>query len=93
MTQDETELRATAERRAQERIALRMHLFAFVVINAGLAAIDWFSDGRFDWFWWPLLGWGIGLAMHMVSTWYRLSDAHDRAVEQEMARLRRRQGR
>jgi len=43
------------------------HVFFFVLINAGLAAINLLSRPEVLWFQWPLLGWGIGLALHGLS--------------------------
>jgi hypothetical protein len=61
---------SAAERDARRQVArLRgfySHLMVFVLVNAGLLAINLIaSPGRF-WFFWPALGWGIwpGLACH-----------------------------
>ena len=88
MTDADTKLREQAERRVEARRSLTSHVLFFVVINAGLFALDGFSDGRIDWAWWPLLGWGIGLASHAVSVWMALSGNHEAAVQREMERLR-----
>jgi hypothetical protein len=60
--------------RAHQRVeALRgfyMHLVVFVVVNAGLFVLDMLSSGG-TWFFWPLLGWGIGLVIHAVSVFAR----------------------
>jgi len=55
-------------RQARQRVlqlkGFYSHLFSFVVVNAGLVAINLlFSPGSL-WFMWPLLGWGIGLLSH-----------------------------
>ena len=44
------------------------HLLVYVVVNAGLFLINLFTrgdDGSW-WFYWPLLGWGIGVAIHTM---------------------------
>ena len=66
---------SAAERDARRQVArLRgfySHLMVFVLVNAGLLAINLIaSPGRF-WFFWPALGWGIGLAMHALATFNR----------------------
>ena len=46
-----------------------IHLFVYVVVNAGLLLINALTrgdDGSW-WFYWPLLGWGIGLAIHTAT--------------------------
>ena len=60
--------------RARQRVeALRgfyIHLVFYVIVNAGLFLIDMLASGG-TWFYWPLLGWGIGLAVHAVSVFAR----------------------
>jgi hypothetical protein len=70
MSDTETGLREEAERRAQARMSVRVHAFVYVLVNAGLLALDYLTDGRFDWAWWPMLGWGIGLLAHFISVSY-----------------------
>jgi len=91
MSDSEAGLREEAERRAQAQMSLRIHAAIFVLVNSGLLALDYLLDGAFNWAWWPMLGWGIGLGAHVIGVTYTLSDAHERAVEREMERLRRRQ--
>ena len=45
---------------------LRHHTMVYVGVNVVLFLIDMFTPGG-PWFWWPLLGWGIGLAAHWIS--------------------------
>lgn len=85
---DETELRRRAERRADLKLAFRSHLLAYVVVNAGLVAIDWVTSPGIDWAYWPAIGWGIGLAAHFVATYTDVEGARERMVEAEMKRLR-----
>lgn len=64
--------RERQERRARRhraaRAGFRWHATAYVAVNAGLLLI-WGSiwvqrDDVFPWFIYPLVGWGIGLAVH-----------------------------
>lgn len=41
----------------------RYHLLAYVVVNAILIAINLLHPAHW-WFFWPLIGWGIGLGAH-----------------------------
>lgn len=88
MTDADAKLREEAERRVAARRSVQAHLLTYVVINAGLFALDWFTDGRIDWAWWPLLGWGIGLFAHIGGVWMTLSANHEADVQREMDRLR-----
>ena len=91
MTDDtEAALRRKAERRADAKLAFRGHLIAYVVINAGLVAINLLTSPDHLWFYWPMAGWGIGLIAHGVAT-YSQGDVREDLIEAEMQRLRARQ--
>lgn len=65
----DTEYRQARER-AEMIQGLYVHLLVFSVINVGLLAINWLTrgdDGSW-WFQWPLLIWGIALAIHLLVT-------------------------
>lgn len=63
---------SVAEREARRQISrLRgfyQHLLVFVVVNSGLVAINLLASPERLWFYWPLLGWGIWLALHAAAT-------------------------
>jgi 2TM domain-containing protein len=40
-----------------------IHASAFLVVNIALFAINALVGGAW-WFYWPLMGWGIGLGVH-----------------------------
>jgi hypothetical protein len=59
-----------ARERAKQVQGLYTHLLVYAVINAGLFLINWATrgpDGAW-WFYWPLLGWGVAVAIHLVVT-------------------------
>ena len=58
-----------AKRRAENVQGFYIHLIVYVVVNAGLFAINAFARGGDGgwWFYWPLAGWGIGLLVHAAS--------------------------
>lgn len=39
-------------------------LISYVIVIPFLAFINYWTSWRYQWFWWPMLGWGIGLAFH-----------------------------
>lgn len=50
----------------------KIHLTAYIIVNAFLIFVNlWTSPGAF-WFIWPLAGWAVGLAFHAVFTRPRL---------------------
>ncbi len=52
-----------ARQRVQELRGFYTNLAAYVIVNLGLFILDMLTGGG-TWFFWPLLGWGIGLAAH-----------------------------
>lgn len=76
-----------ARRRAGLRFGWIIHAAVFVLVNTTLAALAW-ATGR-HWAVYPLLGWGLGLAIHGVAVLLSGAGAqlHQRLVQQERARL------
>lgn len=56
-----------ALKQARELRGFYNHLLVYVVVNLFLFAIDYFGGSDW-WFYWPLLGWGIGLSVHGLNT-------------------------
>lgn len=79
-------------RRAQKRVALRMgflsHLMVYALVNSVLIVFNLFQGGPL-WSFWPIFGWGIGLAAHGLSTWFALNGdgMRERMLKQEIERL------
>ncbi len=69
--QDEMEM---AEFTEQQRASFWSHYASYVIVNLGLVSFDFWGDGRLGWAFWPVLGWGIGLAFHAVGTFFRKTD-------------------
>lgn len=44
----------------------RVHLVVYLAVNLMLAVIDWLTGPQSTWFFWPLLGWGLGLLAHAI---------------------------
>lgn len=61
---------STPQERANKRVRsftdLMWHVATFVIVNGFLWAID-LTQGGADWAYWVTLGWGIGLAFHVVA--------------------------
>ncbi len=77
---------------AKKRAGFKSHLISFMLVNALLWVIWWFtvpdiSQGRqIPWPLWPLIGWGIGLTFHYVFTYLVRHDGQ-RAIEREYEKL------
>lgn len=55
-----------ARARVQAVKGFYIHATVFVLVNLGLFLINWLTGGGPWWFYWPLMGWGIGLLAHAV---------------------------
>jgi hypothetical protein len=64
------------------------------VINTGLFLINWLTRGGDGgwWFYWPLLGWGVGVAIHVVVTFVPVfaPEWAERRAERMLGRRERR---
>ncbi len=89
MTDDEDELRRLAIRRADMKLAFRSHAIAYAIVNGGLLAINLLTSPGEWWFYWPMLGWGIGLAAHAAAVYFDGEGVRDRMIEAELEKLRR----
>jgi hypothetical protein len=85
--------REDAESRA--RIIFYTHLGVYVAVNAGLAYIDLTTNPERTWFFWPMLGWGAGLAAHGVAVFvtHRAADRVQMRVARRAERRERREAR
>ena len=61
---DNDEAYQEAKKRVQEIRGFYNHFGAYVVVNTLLFAINIITSPDALWFYWPLLGWGVGLAAH-----------------------------
>lgn len=89
--QHDEDLHARARRRVGMKMGLYIHATVYILVNLGLWAIAT-ATGRGAWNVWPLLGWGLGLAIHALVTFIGLrgDGLRQRMVEAEVERLRRR---
>ncbi len=79
---------------ARRRAEFRKNLYSYILVNAFLWAIWWFTTGRlgeigFPWPLWVMLGLGIGLARQYFLA-FKYDD--DQLAEKEYERLKRKQG-
>lgn len=81
---------AQARARVKELKAWRSHFAAYVAVNLFLFALNMIEDAGDIWFIYPLLGWGIGMAIHTFKTFWTGRDWEERKVE-ELTGLRQTQ--
>ncbi len=58
-----------ARERAEAMQGFYIHLLVYFVVNGGLFLINWATKGADGGWWaiWPLMGWGVGLAIHALT--------------------------
>lgn len=56
-----------AQKKVEEIKGFYGNLFSYVVVNAGLAVLNLVTYPQYLWFLYPLIGWGIGVAIHGMS--------------------------
>jgi hypothetical protein len=86
------DLETRARRRVGMKIGWYTHALVFVLVNAGLYAINTFTGG-YRWNVWPLAGWGLGLAIHGVAVFASLrgEGLRKRMLAREIEALKHRQ--
>ena len=89
---DEADLRYEAAKRRAEAIqGFYIHLIVYLVVNAGLFALNAIQrDGGGWWFYWAAAGWGIGLLVHAATLLRVFSpDWVERKAQEEVDRSKR----
>ena len=56
-----------AKERVEELKSFYIHLFVYIIVNIGLFLLNVLTSRDSLWFYWPLLGWGIGILAHAFS--------------------------
>ncbi|MFT4100720.1 MAG: 2TM domain-containing protein [Burkholderiaceae bacterium] len=78
-----------ARRRAGARMGFLIHLGVYLAVNLVLVSIDLMSASPVRWAHYPLMGWGLGLAIHGLAV-HLLPQGqalHRRLVARELQRL------
>ena len=88
---ERTTLRQQAVEGLKKKAEFRVHLLAYVMVNAFLVIIWAITSPGFFWPVFPIAGWGIGLVFHAYDAYGRGAPTEDQ-IRQEMDRLSRRDG-
>ncbi|KAA9021771.1 2TM domain-containing protein [Niallia endozanthoxylica] len=76
-----------AKKKVQSLKAFYIHLIVYILVNSMLLVINLLSDSGNWWFIYPLVGWGIGLLIHGLSTFVfgkMGSDWEEKKIKQYM---------
>ena len=57
---------------ARRRAGFKRNFTTYIVVNIFLIGVWYFSSGAESYFWpmWPILGWGIGVAMQYTAAYH-----------------------
>ena len=64
---DESDLYEKARKHVRQIRGFYIHATVYVLVNALLLGINWETSRGGFWAFWPLFGWGIGLAAHALA--------------------------
>jgi hypothetical protein len=89
MTPDDIE--KLARKRAGAKLGWYAHAIVFTLVNLMLFGMSRYGFGQRPWSVFPLLGWGLGLALHGISVFVLGSGSglRERMVQKERERLLR----
>ncbi|MGH6626054.1 MAG: 2TM domain-containing protein [Burkholderiaceae bacterium] len=89
------EIERLARKRAGAKLGWYGHAALYVVVNLFIFAISQYGFGHRPWSVFPLLGWGLGLALHGVSVFVLGAGGslRERMVQKERERLQRQHNR
>jgi hypothetical protein len=85
------EIDRLARKRAGAKLGWYIHATVYLLVNAVVFAMSRYAFGERPWSVFPLLGWGLGLALHGVSVFVlgKGSGIRERMVQKERERLLR----
>ncbi|SDR88558.1 2TM domain-containing protein [Gramella sp. MAR_2010_147] len=73
-----------AKQRVKEMKEFYGNLISYCVVIPFLIFINYYTYWQFQWFWFPLFGWGIGLTIHGFSVFGYGSDWEERKIQEIM---------
>jgi hypothetical protein len=88
------EIDRMARKRAGAKLGWYIHATVYVLVNAVIFAMSFYGYRSRPWSMAPVLGWGVGLALHGISVFVigKGSGLRERMVARERERLMRDQG-
>jgi hypothetical protein len=75
--------REAAIKRLEAKRGFRVHAAIYAIVNLLLVAIWAFSGHSYFWPIWPIIGWGVGLAIHGWMTFFQKPISEDE-IRREM---------
>jgi hypothetical protein len=77
-----------ARKIAERKVGFIRHAAIYLLVIGGLAIINNVTYGGYQWWLWPALGWGIGVASHFLSAFlYQSGALVDRVAKRELEKM------
>ncbi|MGO9411279.1 MAG: 2TM domain-containing protein [Spirochaetia bacterium] len=77
-----------ARKIAERKVGFIRHAAIYLLVIAGLAIINNVTYGGYQWWLWPALGWGIGVASHFLLAFlYQSGALVDRVAKRELEKM------
>jgi hypothetical protein len=81
----EQSIRQQAKSRVRKKLGFYWHLAVFLMANGAMIAINLTHSPDYNWFVWPLCGWGAALALHGFAT-FQGAGMSEAMIEAEVQR-------
>jgi len=73
-----------ASKKVDELKGFYYSLISYIVVIPFLAFVNYQTSWSYQWFWWPMLGWGIGLVIQAFKTFGYSSNWEERKIQEFM---------
>ncbi len=80
----------SAKKRVEDLQGFYWNLASYIIVNLFFTFLD-LRDGSYDWAFWPLLGWGIGIGFHAIEVFGFFNSAgwKDQMIKKELEKRQR----
>ena len=87
---ENSEAYQSAKKRVEAKMGFYTHLSVYVAVILFLAIINFVTSSGTIWFHWPMLGWGVAVALHAFAVFVFPSRfaVTEKMIEKEMGRFR-----
>ena len=90
MVSEEQRARRRARRKVEQKLAFYLHLGIYIAVNILLVVINLLTWRGYPWFIYPLVGWGVGVAIHGMVAFFdsskKMAGFKERMIEKETER-------
>jgi hypothetical protein len=81
-----------ARKIAKNKVSFIRHAVTYLIVMAALAVINNVTSGGYQWWLWPALGWGIGVAFHFADAFLfkgmSLKRLEDELTKRELEKMK-----